>query len=204
LGALAIPVLIHLIQRERKRVVEIPVADVPAQDPVPVGPAPAHPRLLLLAMRLAGLALIVLAFARPFFKRTEMAAATQNGAREAVILVDTSYSMEYGDRWQKAKSAATDAIRGLAPGDRARWSSSRPAPKSPSARRPIAAARGGARRRGHRTRRDPVCPRVEARRQPARRIGPAAARDLPDQRLQRRGWEQTPGRDDVKLPSGRR
>ena len=70
-------------------------------------------------MRLAALALIVLAFARPFFKRSELAAAAQNGAREAVILVDTSYSMEYGDRWQKAKAAATDAIRGLGAGDRA-------------------------------------------------------------------------------------
>src|SRR5258708_3227130 len=75
--------------------------------------------LVLLAMRLAALALVVLAFARPFFRRSELAAATQNGAREAVILVDTSYSMEYGDRWQKAKTAASSAIRALGPGDRA-------------------------------------------------------------------------------------
>ncbi len=34
-------------------------------------------------MRLAALALIVLAFARPFFRRQTLAAATQNGAREA-------------------------------------------------------------------------------------------------------------------------
>ena len=35
------------------------------------------------------------------------------------ILVDTSYSMGYGDRWSKAQAAARDAIEGLAAGDRA-------------------------------------------------------------------------------------
>ena len=61
----------------------------------------------------------VLAFARPFFRRASLAAATQNGARETVILVDTSYSMDYGDRWTKARNSALDAIRAMKPGDRA-------------------------------------------------------------------------------------
>ena len=119
LGALAIPVLIHLIQRERKRVVEFPSLMFLRKILYQSVRRRRVRDWLLLAMRLAALALIVLAFARPFFRRSELAAAAQNGAREAVILVDTSYSMEYGDRWQKAKSAATDAIRGLGPGDRA-------------------------------------------------------------------------------------
>src|SRR5262249_35125371 len=75
--------------------------------------------VFLLMMRLAALAIIVFAFARPFFKRDSLAAAAQNGAREAVILVDTSYSMGYGDRWSKAQAAARDAVNALAPGDRA-------------------------------------------------------------------------------------
>src|SRR3954451_3910688 len=119
LGALAVPVLIHLIQRERKRVVEFPslmfLRKIPYESV-----RRRHVRdWLLLLMRLAALALIVLAFARPFFRRSELAAATQNGAREAVILVDTSYSMDYADRWAKARAAANDAIRGMAAGDRA-------------------------------------------------------------------------------------
>jgi ferric-dicitrate binding protein FerR (iron transport regulator) len=98
LGALAIPVLIHLIQRERKRVVEFPSLMFLRKIPYQSVRRRRLRDLTLLAMRLAALAMIVAAFARPFFKRDALAAATQQGAREAVILVDRSYSMEYGDR----------------------------------------------------------------------------------------------------------
>src|SRR5215217_5964984 len=119
LGALALPVLIHLIQRERKRVVEFPSLMFLRKIPYQSVRRRRIRDVLLLLMRLAALAMIVAAFARPFFKRDALAAATQNGAREAVILVDTSYSMEYGDRWSKARAAANDAIRSMRPGDRA-------------------------------------------------------------------------------------
>src|SRR6185436_5797331 len=119
LGALAIPVFVHLIQRERKRVVEFPSLMFLRRIPYQSVRRRRLRDVLLLLMRLAALALIVLAFARPFFRRDALAAASQNGAREAVILVDTSYSMEYGDRWAKARSAANDAVRGMGPGDRA-------------------------------------------------------------------------------------
>src|ERR1041385_8023479 len=97
LGALALPVLIHLIQRERKRVVEFPslmfLRKIPYQS--------VRRRRIrdwsLLLMRLAALTLIVLAFARPFFRRASLAAATQQGAKETVVLLDNSYSMDYGD-----------------------------------------------------------------------------------------------------------
>ena len=94
LAALAIPVLIHLIQRERKRVVEFPSLMFLRRIPYQSVRRRRIRDWALLAMRLAALALIVLAFARPFFKRDSLAAATQQGARETVILVDTSYSME--------------------------------------------------------------------------------------------------------------
>src|SRR6185295_14242836 len=113
LGALAIPVLIHLIQREKKRVVEFPSLMFLRKIPYQSVRRRRIRDWFLLLMRLTALALIVLAFPRPVFKRNELAAATQNGAREAIILVDTSYSMEYGDRWQKARAAAADAIRGM-------------------------------------------------------------------------------------------
>src|SRR5438034_6616308 len=119
LAAIAIPVLIHLIQRERKRVVEFPSLMFLRKIPYQSVRRRRIRDWFLLLMRLTALALIVLAFARPFFKRSELATATQNGAREAVILVDTSYSMEYGDRWARAKAAAPDAIRGVTAGDRA-------------------------------------------------------------------------------------
>src|SRR6478735_2419244 len=119
LGALAVPIFVHLIQRERKRVVEFPSLMFLRRIPYQSVRRRRIRDVLLLLLRLAALALIVLAFARPFFRRDTLAAAAQNGAREAVILVDTSYSMDYGDRWSRAKAAAADAIRKLGPGDRA-------------------------------------------------------------------------------------
>jgi hypothetical protein len=201
LGALALPVLIHLIQREKKRVVEFPSLMFLRRIPYQSVRRRRIRDWALLMMRLAALALIVLAFARPFFRRDSLSAAAQQGAREAVILVDTSYSMDYGDRWSKTKAAAADAIRGMAPGDRASlvfFSSG---------------AEVAVRSAGDRS-------RLEAAMATAA-VGPGATRFAPALKLagsllgesalprreiilisdfQRRGWEQTPGRDDVKLP----
>ena len=81
LAGLAIPVLLHLTQREKKQIVHFPslmfVRRIPYQS---VRRRKVH-NWLLLAIRLAALALIILAFARPFINR------------EVVILLDTSYSM---------------------------------------------------------------------------------------------------------------
>lgn len=201
LAALAIPVLIHLIQRERKRVVEFPSLMFLRRIPYQSVRRRRIRDWTLLAMRLAALALIVMAFARPFFKRDSLAAATQQGAREAVILVDRSYSMEYGDRWQRARTAARDAINGLGAGDRASlvfFSSGAEVAVRSSADRGrldagLAAAATG-----------PGATRFA----PALKLAASllAESALPRREIilisdfQRRGWEQTPGRDDVKLP----
>jgi hypothetical protein len=69
-------------------------------------------------MRCAALLLLVAAFARPFFRAPALAAVT-SGAREVVILLDRSYSMAYGDSWDRAKTAAREVIDDLALDDRA-------------------------------------------------------------------------------------
>jgi Aerotolerance regulator N-terminal/von Willebrand factor type A domain len=201
LGALAIPVLIHLIQRERKRVVEFPSLMFLRKIPYQSVRRRRVRDWLLLLMRLAALALIVLAFARPFFRRSALAAAAQNGAREAVILVDTSYSMEYGDRWQKGKTAAAAAIRALGPGDRASLvffaSGAEVAVRSAADKGRLEAALATAATGPGATRYAPALKLAGSL------LGESA---LPRREIvlisdfQRRGWEQTPGRDDVKLP----
>jgi hypothetical protein len=201
LGALAIPVLIHLIQRERKRVVEFPSLMFLRRIPYQSVRRRRIRDWLLLCMRLAALALIVLAFARPFFRRDALAAAAQNGAREAVILLDTSYSMEYGDRWTKAKAAARDAIAKVAPGDRASLvlfaSGAEVAVRSAGDRGRLDAALAAAATGPGATRYAPALKLAGSL------LGESA---LPRREIilisdfQRRGWEQTPGRDDVKLP----
>jgi hypothetical protein len=120
LGALAIPVLVHLVQRERKRVVEFPslmfVQRIPYQ-------SVRRRRLrhwFLLLMRAAALAMIVAAFARPLLlARAAAAVALTGGSREVVILLDQSASMGYGDRWQRARAAAERAIGEVGVNDKA-------------------------------------------------------------------------------------
>lgn len=119
LAGLAIPVLLHLIQRERKQVVQFPslmfVRRVPYQS---IRRRRIH-NWTLLFIRLAALALLVAAFSRPFLFRPDAALVAGSGAREVVILLDQSYSMAYGDHWDRARAAARDAVNALRSSDRA-------------------------------------------------------------------------------------
>jgi len=117
LAALAIPVLVHLTQRERKSVVAFPSLMFLKKIPYESVQKRRIRDWLLLALRLAALALIVAAFARPFQRGSEIAAAA-GGAREIVVLLDRSYSMGYGDSWSRAQRLAADAIASATPADR--------------------------------------------------------------------------------------
>jgi Mg-chelatase subunit ChlD len=155
----------------------------------------------LLMLRLAALALIVAAFARPFFRRNTLAAAAQQGAREVVVLLDTSYSMEYGSRWSRAQAAARDTINGLSAGDRASLvlfsSGAEVAVRSTSDRGRLTSALAA-------TSAGPGATRFA----PALKLAGSLLGESPLPRrevvlisdFQRRGWEQAPGRDDVRLP----
>lgn len=118
LAALAVPVLIHLIQRERKNVVRFPSLMFVRRIPYSSIRRRRIHNWTLLLLRLAALAVVVAAFARPFFRDSTLAAAA-SGARDVVILLDRSYSMGHGDQWDRARRAARDAVSGLADGDRA-------------------------------------------------------------------------------------
>src|ERR671922_314356 len=109
LGALAIPVIIHLIQREKKRVVEFPSLMFLRRIPYRSVRRRRIHNWLLLVIRAAAVALIGAAFPRPFFQRGGIAAAMPVGARELVVLLDQSASMGYGDHWQRARAAARQA-----------------------------------------------------------------------------------------------
>jgi hypothetical protein len=119
LAGIAIPVIIHLIQKERKNVVAFPSLMFLRRIPYQSVNRRRIRNWPLLLLRLAALALIVMAFARPFLRREGLAAAAAGGAREVVLLLDRSYSLGYGDRWQRALTAAGATIDGLNAGDRA-------------------------------------------------------------------------------------
>jgi len=107
LAAIAVPIIVHLIQRERKTIVQFPslmfVRRIPYQS---VERRRIHNWLLLL-MRAAAMVLLVTAFARPFLHIDPVSAAgALSGAREVVILLDRSASMGYGDHWTRAQAEA--------------------------------------------------------------------------------------------------
>jgi hypothetical protein len=118
MAGLAIPVVIHLTQREKKQVQRFPslmfVRRIPYQS---VRRRKIHNWLLLL-VRMTALALLIAAFARPLIPSTSALPLAGAGARELVVLVDTSYSMGYGERWEQAREAAEDALSDLGASDR--------------------------------------------------------------------------------------
>ena len=120
LGAIAIPIFVHLIQREKKRVVMFPSLMFVQKIPYQSVRRRRIRHWFLLLMRAAAIALLVAAFARPFMpKRAQAAAIMTGGSREAVIMLDTSASMGYGDHWKKAVAAAQDAIGDIGSSDKA-------------------------------------------------------------------------------------
>ncbi len=113
--AVAIPILVHLVQRERRRVVPFPSLMFLAKIPAETVRRRALRHWLLLGLRIAAIVALVLAFARPYVPGATVAAA---GGRDVVVLLDVSASLQYGDRWSRAADAARRAIRSLRPGDR--------------------------------------------------------------------------------------
>jgi hypothetical protein len=120
LGAIAVPIFVHLIQRERKRVIEFPSLMFVQKIPYQSVQRRRIRHWFLLLMRAAAIALIVAAFARPFLPGGAAASlAAAGGSRELVIILDQSASMGYADRWQRAKDAALQAIGSIGLSDRA-------------------------------------------------------------------------------------
>ncbi|HSQ31196.1 MAG TPA: BatA domain-containing protein [Gemmatimonadaceae bacterium] len=118
LAAIAVPVIIHLIHRERKVVVEFPSLMFLQRIPYRSVRRQKLRHILLLVLRCIALALLVAAFARPFFERQRPTIST-TGAREVVVLLDRSASMGYADHWDKARAAARKVVSGLTGSDRA-------------------------------------------------------------------------------------
>jgi hypothetical protein len=120
LGAIAIPILVHLIQREKKNVIEFASLMFVQRIPYQSVRRRRIRHWFLLLMRIAAIILIAMAFARPFLpERAAAAVAAIGGNRELVILLDRSASMGYGDHWKRATDAARDAISSIGANDKA-------------------------------------------------------------------------------------
>ena len=116
LAILGLPVYVHLLRQYRQKPVpfsSLMFFERRTQSSIK------HRRLkylLLFALRCAFVALLALAFARPYVHSTVIAHA--NGGRTMVFAIDNSFSMRQGDRFARAKQDALAAINAMREDDR--------------------------------------------------------------------------------------
>jgi hypothetical protein len=114
----AIPLAIHLSRRQKAEKVVFSTIRFLKQTPKKMILFQQIRQWLLLLIRAAIIALLAIAFARPFLSQ---AISEQAGwsPRSVVILLDTSMSMQYGDVFDKAKKEVLALIDSLHGGDEA-------------------------------------------------------------------------------------
>jgi len=112
-AAAAVPVILHLLKREPEPRVKFAVVKLLKRAPVELTERRHLRELLLLALRVAALALLALAFARPFF--ASLASPGSGGV--TLVAIDTSYSMSAPGRIERARQLARAAVTRAAAGD---------------------------------------------------------------------------------------
>lgn len=116
-AAASLPLIIHLLNRERaRRLVFSTIRFIKMSHQANVQRHRLK-QLLLLLMRILILALLGLAFARPFFATSPATTGVTGGVRNIVIVLDTSYSMGYLDTFDRAKKAVIELANDLQPTD---------------------------------------------------------------------------------------
>ena len=121
LGTLAagIPILLHLIKRERALRIEFPTLMFLRRVSRKVIRYQKLRHILLLLMRVLACLFLVLAFLRPYRDVPRAAAATGRASVAHILLLDNSLSMGYGDRWDRARRAVAEVAKGMQRGDKA-------------------------------------------------------------------------------------
>ena len=117
LTAAAIPVIIHLIQKERKNVVAFPSLMFLEKLPIRTARRRHVTDWPLLALRALALALLVMAFSRPLIDHRNIIKGSEK-SKAVVILLDRSMSMGHTGVWPRALGEARSAIAGLGATDR--------------------------------------------------------------------------------------
>ena len=103
--AVAVPIVLHFLRRERLPRVLFSDLRLLRGAPLDRTPRPRLRELLLLALRVAALLLLALAFARPFVPER-----TAPGGPATVVLVDTSFSVSAPGQAAEARALARAAV----------------------------------------------------------------------------------------------
>ncbi len=117
LTALSLPLILHLVRRTPRGRQEFSSLMFLSPTPPRLTRRSRLDQLLLLLLRLAALALIVLAFARPFMREAASLSFADLTGKRLAILIDTSASMKRGDLWQQAVKLAEEELDDLNPQD---------------------------------------------------------------------------------------
>lgn len=118
LVALGLPLWLHLLQRENP--IRLPFSSIKFFEKRKQSTMMERRfrYLLLMGLRLALLALAVLAFAKPIWQRAPTT-ATEGFPALHLIVLDTSLSMQYDDRFAQAQAAAEAIVDSMTPADQA-------------------------------------------------------------------------------------
>ena len=118
LGLLAalIPVAIHLIRREKPPKIMFSTIRFLKKTSKKLVLFQHLQQIALLLLRAAVIALLVIAFARPLLNQS-VARLVDADPQSAVILLDTSMSMRYGDSFEDAKAEALEVVDRFTGGD---------------------------------------------------------------------------------------
>ena len=119
LGALAIigPILFHLIRRTTREVTPFSTLMFLQPSPPRITKRSRLENLRLLLLRCLVLALLALAFARPFLPRAATTVPPPGTGKRSVILVDTSASMRREKLWDDARKEVETLARAATPAD---------------------------------------------------------------------------------------
>ena len=116
--AVAVPLLVHLVERERRDPVAFPSLMFLERTPAPFTARRNLRDPWLFLLRALAIIALVLAFARPVFGPKPLVGSADPRRREVVVLLDRSFSMRVGDRFARAKAEALKVIASLRAGDR--------------------------------------------------------------------------------------
>lgn len=116
LGA-AIPLILHLVRRQRAGIHVFSMVRFLVATQRAIVRQQRFRRLLLLLLRMAACALLAVLFARPFVRDQDESFFAGAQPEAAAILVDTSYSMGYGNRLAVARRRAAEVLNTLRTGD---------------------------------------------------------------------------------------
>jgi hypothetical protein len=110
MGTALLPVLYHLVRRMRADKVRFSSLMFLRKTPKELVRKRRLRDWLLLLLRALIFALLALAFARPFLPEEHIPFTEPAANRSTILLLDNSYSMQYGDRFETARSEALARI----------------------------------------------------------------------------------------------